>query len=172
MADQALHAARVDLAQLSDWANSHSSRGIRKFRRAISLAEPATESPMESRLRMLLVLGGLPRPKAQISIHDQRGRFLGRPDLYYEDCRLGVAYDGSVHRDSLAEDNRRQNRLLDAGVRLLRFTAADLRNNPESVVALVRAQLKPSAGKSAFRATEMAPSAGRSAKNQKKTIAS
>ena len=96
---------------------------------------------MESRLRMVLVLGGLPRPKAQVSIHDRWGRFVGRPDLYYEQHRLGIEYDGGFHRDALAEDNRRQNRLLNAGVRLLRFTGTDVLGNPESVVSQVRAML-------------------------------
>jgi len=95
---------------------------------------------MESRLRMLLILGGLPRPAAQVSIHDRPG-FAGRPDLYYEGHRLGIEYDGGTHRDSLAEDNRRQNRLLDAGVRLLRFTAGDVYNNPDSIVVQVRGLL-------------------------------
>jgi hypothetical protein len=49
------------------------------LRRAIELAEPATQSPMETRLRLLLVMAGLPRPQAQVSIHDTYGRFLGRP---------------------------------------------------------------------------------------------
>jgi hypothetical protein len=37
---------------------------------------------METRLRMVLVLGGLPRPKAQVKIYDSNGRFVGKPDLY------------------------------------------------------------------------------------------
>ena len=93
---------------------------------------------MESRLRMLLVLGGLSRPKAQISLNDRQGRFLGRPDLYYPDCRLAIEYDGGVHRDWLAEDNRRQNRLISDGIRLLRFTAGDILRTPDTVVAQVR----------------------------------
>jgi very-short-patch-repair endonuclease len=69
------------------------------------------------------------------------GRFLGRPDLYYPEHRLGLEYDGGVHRESLAEDNRRQNRLLEEGIRLLRFTAGDL-PHPTVVVAQVRAVLE------------------------------
>ncbi|GAC1509966.1 MAG: hypothetical protein NVS1B3_12380 [Candidatus Dormibacteraceae bacterium] len=52
--------------------------------------------------------------------------------------RLGIEYDGETHRASLVEDNRLQNRLLKAGVRLLRFTAADLPPRPDSVLAQVR----------------------------------
>ncbi len=90
---------------------------------------------------MVLILGGLPRPKAQVSIHDRWGRFVARPDLYYEEHRLGIEYDGGVHRETLAEDNRRQNRLLNTGVRLLRFTASDVLRNPELIVSQVHTML-------------------------------
>jgi len=86
----------------------------------------------------------MPRPLAQVPIHDRTGRFLGRPDLYYPDFRLAIEYDGGTHRSTLVEDNRRQNRLVDAGIRLLRFTAGDIYNSPGSVVALVRGRLSES----------------------------
>ena len=167
VADAALHGGQVKLQQLASWADSNPGRrGMRNLRRVLTLVEPATESPMESRLRVVLVLGGLPRPKAQVSIHDRWGRFVGRPDLYYEHHRLGIEYDGGVHRDSLAEDKRRQNRLLKAGVRLLRFTAADVFGSPDSVVGQVRAMLaeptsKPAiAGTRGFRVHGLAATAG------------
>ena len=162
--DAALHLRRVKLTDLSSWATLNAGRpGAARLRRAIEFAEPAAESPMETRLRMLLLLAGLPRPKAQISIHDSSGRFVGRPDLYYEGHRLGIEYDGGLHRESLAEDNRRQNRLLNAGVRLLRFTAGDVFNNPESIVQQVRAMLaKPTiAGKSTIQGARNSASAGK-----------
>jgi len=147
--DAALHARRIRLQQVRAWAERNAGRrGVRNLRRVIDHAEPATESPMESRLRMVLVLGGLPRPQAQVPIHDRWGRFVGRPDLFYEKPRLGIEYDGGIHRETLAEDNRRQNKLLNAGVRLLRFTRADVLHNPALVVEQVRAMLGdlPSAG--------------------------
>lgn len=127
IADMALHSRIVD------------PNGL--IRRVVPFVEPASESPMESRLRMLLVLGGLPRPKAQVPLFDSRGRFVGRPDLYYPADRLGIEYDGAIHRDRLAEDNRRQNLLLGAGIRLLRFTAGDILRTPETVPAQVREML-------------------------------
>jgi very-short-patch-repair endonuclease len=101
------------------------------------LAEPA-ESPMETRLRWTLLQAGLPRPQVQTELRDSEGRFLGRADLYYPQSRLVIEYDGANHRDRLVEDDRRQNTLLTAGFRLLRFTAAD---QPEVVTALVRRAL-------------------------------
>ena len=140
--DMALHREVVDLGQLHAYMTTHARRkGVAQLRQVIELAEPASESAMETRLRLLLVQAGLPRPEAQVPLYDERGRFLGRPDLYYRPRRLCVEYDGGTHRDSLLEDNRRQNRLLNAGFRLLRFAAADVHRTPDSVVAVVRAAL-------------------------------
>ena len=61
----------------------------------------------------------------QVTVRDEKGG-------------LGIEYDGKTHRASLVEDNRRQNRLLMAGVRLLRLTASDVLRRPDSVLAQVR----------------------------------
>jgi very-short-patch-repair endonuclease len=120
-------------------------KGLGRINTALGLlAEPA-ESRMETRLRWLLIEGGLPRPEVQVRLHDHVGGFVGRADLYYRASRLVIEYDGTNHRDRLIEDNRRQNLLVRAGYRLLRFTAADVLRRPASVVALVRDEvlLKP-----------------------------
>ena len=143
IADAALHDRLTRLEELKSWAESNRRRhGIRTLRRLLDLVEPAAESPMESRLRMLLVLAGLPRPKAQVAIHDASDHFIGRVDLYYERHRLVIEYDGALHRDSLTADLRRQNRLLAAGIQLLRFTAADVLGHPAAVVTQVRSFLR------------------------------
>jgi hypothetical protein len=128
-ADMFLYAKLVTIADLNK---------VARLRRVVELAEPLAESPMETRLRMLLVLAGLPRPEVQGPIHDDEGNPLGRPDLLYRVQRLAVEYDGDNHRDRLAADNRRQNRLIGAGFRLLRFTASDVYRFPDSVVMQVR----------------------------------
>src|SRR5215831_8981741 len=105
-----------------------------------ALAEPA-ESPMETRLRWLLLEAGLPRPKVQENLRDSEGRFVGRAGLYYPSARLVIEYDGANHRDRLTGDNRRQNLIQNAGYRILRFTAADIRQRPEVILAQVRQAL-------------------------------
>jgi very-short-patch-repair endonuclease len=141
--DMALRHTLVHLDDLSDYVADHDkAQGSAQARRVVELAEPRAESPMESRLRALLVLAGLPRPRAQAEVCDRYGRFLGRLDLYYPKQRLGLEYDGETHRHRLVADNRRQNRLLAAGYRLLRFTAADVYRRPDGVVAEVRAALQ------------------------------
>ena len=140
--DTALHGRLVTSGRLRDWACTHAGyRGVRRLKRALELADPAAESLMETRLRLLLVLAGLPHPRAQVSLRDDCGLFLARTDLYYPDARLAIEYDGATHRESLAADNRRQNRLIDAGYRLLRFTAGDVLDAPAAVVSMVRRAL-------------------------------
>ena len=138
-ADLFLHAELVTIAELHTHVAAHpGTKGIARLRRVLALAEPKAESAMETRLRMLLVLAGLPRPYVQVSIHDDHGRFLGRPDLLYRLQGLAIEYDGGNHRDRLVDDNRRQNGLIGAGLRLLRFTAADVYGNPDLVALQVR----------------------------------
>lgn len=141
--DTALHGRLVTVRQLREWATAHAGyRGVRRLKRALALADPAAESVMESRLRLLLVLAGLPHPRSQVSLRDNSGLFLARPDLYYPDARLAIEYDGAIHRDSLAADNRRQNRLIDAGYRVLRFTAGDVLDAPAAIASMVRRALE------------------------------
>jgi very-short-patch-repair endonuclease len=140
--DLFIHAKLVSIAELRSCVAARPGvRGIARLRSALDLAEPDAESAMETRLRMLLVRARLPRPEVQVSIHDDRGNFLGRPDLLYRKQRLAIEYDGGNHRDRMVEDNRRQNGLVGAGYRLLRFTAADVYGAPDTVAMQVRASL-------------------------------
>lgn len=136
--DMATHAGLVDLPSLVDFVEAHRGhKGIKRLRRAVGLAEPATESPMETRLRLAIVRARLPRPRAQVKLHDEAGCIVARVDLYYPDRRLAIEYDGEGHKDSVVPDMRRQNALVNAGYHILRFTAPDIRI-ATSVVAQVR----------------------------------
>jgi very-short-patch-repair endonuclease len=140
--DLVLHAGLVSIDELRNYVADHPGvKGVARLRRVVGLAESEAESPMETRLRMLLVNAGLPRPEVQVSIHDASGRFVGRPDLLYGKQRLAIEYDGGGHRDRMVEDNRRQNGLVGAGFRLLRFTAADVYGAPQMVAMQVRQSL-------------------------------
>jgi very-short-patch-repair endonuclease len=142
VADLFLHAGLVSVDELRDYVAEHRGRkGVARLRRVVDQAEPKAESAMESRLRMLLALARLPRPELQVSVHDNECRFLGRPDLLYSRQRLAIEFDGGNHRDRLVDDNRRQNGLVGAGFRLLRFTSADVYGNPEGVASQVRQAL-------------------------------
>ena len=143
--DMAVCAGLTDPAALSRYAEAARGRpGAGKLRSLALFAAPA-ESPMETRLRWLLIQAGLPRPEVQTNLRDSKARFIGRADLYYPAAKLVLEYDGGNHRERLVEDDRRQNLLINAGFRLLRFTAADIHNRPDVVEAQVRGALSMAA---------------------------
>ena len=82
--DMALHRRLMSEEQLASYvARNLRAKWAGRLRRAAALAEPKSESAMESCLRVLLVKSGLPRPEAQVEIRDAHGNHLGRVDLYY-----------------------------------------------------------------------------------------
>lgn len=127
----------IDYARLPEHAGW---RGVRMVGEIVRLSDPAAESPMESRVRLFLVLAGLPRPVAQYEVRDRDGHLCARLDLAYPEIRLGIEYDGAFHRDQWPADIARQNALLAQGWHLLRFTAQHIRT-PAAVVAQVRREL-------------------------------
>ncbi|HYN94786.1 MAG TPA: DUF559 domain-containing protein [Pilimelia sp.] len=118
--------------------------GVRLYGDVLALAEPLSESPMESRLRLLIVDAGLPRPVAQHEVRDGAGRFVARVDLAYPAVRVAIEYEGDHHREraTFQRDVGRLNALRAAGWTVLRFTADDVVRHPGRVVAHVTATLR------------------------------
>ena len=135
--DMAIHKGLADAATLSRYAFATAGRAGARQLRTLAEVAAAAESPMETRLRWLLIEAGLPQPEVQTNLHDLEQRFVGRADLYYPRARLVLEYDGGNHRERLVEDNRRQNMLINAGFKVLRFTAGDIHGRPDVVVAQV-----------------------------------
>ncbi|WP_203338218.1 DUF559 domain-containing protein [Nocardioides limicola] len=71
--------------------------GTRAARRAASYVRPRVDSPMETRLRMLIVLAGLPEPEVNVTIRNVVGEPIRRYDLSYRRSRTIVEYDGRHH---------------------------------------------------------------------------
>lgn len=116
------------------------ARGSRQVPRVVALSDPRAESPMETRLRLALVLHGLPPPSVQHPVRDENAEVVARLDLAYPDARLGIEYDGAQHRTQrrAMRDMDRQAVLTSLGWRVLRFTAADVLDWPTTVAARVR----------------------------------
>jgi hypothetical protein len=96
--DALANAGRFDPADLLALAQrSPSPRGCRMLRRAVTLADRRAESPMETRLRLLLVLGGLPTPEVQFPVLDDVRRRVVWLDLAYPEQRIGIEYEGADH---------------------------------------------------------------------------
>jgi very-short-patch-repair endonuclease len=115
------------------------ARGCRQLRRAVEFANPLAESAMESRLRMLLVLAGLPTPVLQYRVVDRRGNVLARVDLAYPEARLALEYDGGDHFDEEhgRRDRRRDLQLDELDWYTMRFTRDDVLLTPQDTVRRV-----------------------------------
>ena len=103
-----------------------------------------SRSPGESELRRLLVESGLPEPEMNAALLDDRGRFLGEVDLLYRSKRVVIEYEGDYHRTDKAKwrsDVLRYERMQDAGYRVIRITADDLRDRTAETVQRVRMAL-------------------------------
>ncbi|WP_203871183.1 DUF559 domain-containing protein, partial [Plantactinospora endophytica] len=144
LVDQLLARRVVAVSELRDYALGRAGdRGWRLTLRAADLADPGSESPQESRLRVRLVLAGLPRPETQYVVHD-RGRFVARVDLAWPDAKVAVEYDGLWHNhpEQFHRDRRRLNRLLDSGWLVLHVTAQRMRDDFAGLLAELRAALR------------------------------
>ena len=87
-------------ARLVACAHAWSGRGGATARRAAALVRTGVDSPPESRLRMLVVLAGLPEPQVNHIIRDPNtGEWLRRFELGYPELRVAVEYEGRHHRD-------------------------------------------------------------------------
>lgn len=131
--DAMAHLGLVTGVRLAEYSDSHPRwRGVRRVARVVELHEPGSESPMESRLRMVLVIGGLPRPEVQIEVYDVGGLLVGRLDLGYRAACVGVEFDGRRHHtgESRRGDDRRDNSLSVYGFTVLRYDAADVYRRP------------------------------------------
>lgn len=113
-------------------------RGIKRARRRYQLIDVRSESPLETGVRLVFADFRLPAPRLQIPVLRPDGSVMYRIDLGYEDHKVGIECDGrGVHEQptALFGDRERQNAVLNAGWRLLRFTWSDYRNRPRYIAA-------------------------------------
>jgi len=104
------------------------ARGCRRLPEVVGLCDHRAESPMETRLRLALVRGGLPRPEVQYPVRDTHGFVLARVDLAYPPARLAIEYDGAWHLDRRrwSLDRERDITLAGEGWQTLRFGPDDI----------------------------------------------
>lgn len=106
LGDSLVRARRTTPQRLRSSASGARGKGSATLRRAAELVRAGVDSPMESRLRLLLVLAGLPEPVVNHVEYDETGRWRRRFDLSYPAYRLAIEYDGRQH----AEDPRQWER--------------------------------------------------------------
>ncbi len=105
--------------------------------RALLFADPRSESAGESLSRVRLHQAHVPAPDLQHEVQGSDGALIARLDFWWEEQRLAGEFDGlakysrllrdgeSTERTILAE-KRREQRLFDLGIRVIRWTWSDV----------------------------------------------
>lgn len=126
---------------LANCTNRPGRRGSRRLGEIVSLADPRAESPMETRLRLRLLLlrYGLPPPAVQFELLDAYGFVLARFDLAYPGLRLAIEYDGvEPHRQRRIQDNRRDMAVAELSWETMRFGYEDVWDTPRHTAERVQ----------------------------------
>ena len=106
------------------------------------LLDSGGESDLERRFLALMRTNGLPRPETQVSFRRGSSRvvrvdFVFRPRTVVEvSGRLGHSSDSDRSREA-----RRRNELTQRGFRIIEFTTAEVIDDPEYVIEIVRREL-------------------------------
>lgn len=110
-------------------------------RQAADLVRERVDSPMETRVRLMLIFAGLPEPVVNLRVGDDGRTF--RLDLSWPELRLAVEYDGRQHAEDARQwghDLGRREWLDGSGWRLIVLRAEDVYSTPwASVVRVVEA---------------------------------
>jgi len=146
--DGMTRAGHLDSAALDRLVTSTRGHwGAKRVAKVVPLVDGRSESPPESWVRVACVRSGLPAPVPQFDVVHE-GEWLGRVDLAWPDRRLIVEYEGAYHFQDLQiqRDDERYARLVAAGWRVIRLSAADLRDLEAVVARIARELARPLAG--------------------------
>jgi very-short-patch-repair endonuclease len=108
-------------------------RGVRKARRVLRVLDGRSESPGESRTRLIIADMDLPQPELQVEL--TVGGRVHRPDFLWEEQKLIVEFDGDYKyfaykptREAVLDERKRERRLMEDGWRFVRLEWRDLAN--------------------------------------------
>jgi very-short-patch-repair endonuclease len=124
-------------------ARNRRARGNDLVPEVLAHADRRACSPMETRLRMLIVQAGLPKPEVQWVVQDEHSRTAVWLDLAWPDQMIGIEYEGENHTDpdQVLRDIGRYTALVDKGWRIYRYTKLEILRRPGLIVAqLTRAR--------------------------------
>ncbi|MEV4627401.1 type IV toxin-antitoxin system AbiEi family antitoxin domain-containing protein [Micromonospora sp. NPDC049523] len=116
-------------------------RGAVSARHHLGQADGRAESPLETRVRLRCVDGGVAPDELQHPVRDEDGYLLAVGDLaWLRERIIGEADGAAVHAtpEALYRDRRRQNLIANAGWRVLRFTWSDTLD-PDYIPTTIRA---------------------------------
>lgn len=138
LGDSLVHVGAATPGALRAAAAEHRGRGARLAREAAALVRAGAESAMESRVRLLLVLAGLPEPATQYRVRTAHGSY--RLDLAWPRAKVALEYDGRHHVEREAQwarDLGRRESLEADGWRFVVTIAGDVFATPEATLRRV-----------------------------------
>jgi very-short-patch-repair endonuclease len=130
--------------QLEEELGRSRLRNSARVRAVLAEVGTGTQSSPEGDLRDLIRRARLPEPLYNPRLY-LGGKLLGRPDAWWPQAGLAVEVDSRTWHwpaDLWEQTMDRQSRLGAAGIRLLHFSPAQIRSQPDRVVALIREALK------------------------------
>jgi hypothetical protein len=140
LGDSLVHRGLVTPASLRVAAERWRGHRATEARRAAALVRDGVESPMETRLRLMMVLAGLPEPTVAHELLRPDGRRRIRLDLSYPGIRLACEFDGRHHATSSsqwAHDLGRREDLDILGWRLIVVTSQGIFADPAGTLARI-----------------------------------
>lgn len=128
------------IAEVVGLAYAHPrAHGVKQLRELLPLVDGGASSPRESRIRLLLIDSGFPRPETQIVV--PTGSYAIFLDMGWREYQVAVEYDGDHHRKDrrqYVKDIARLRMLEALGWIVIRVIAED---KPQDVIARVEAAL-------------------------------
>jgi len=134
------HLNRETTRALVKWAKGR--RGVVRLRRAEPMLDARAESAPESHVRVWCSVSGLPFFEPNVEIWDD-AVLVARVDLYCDEYRLAIEYEGAYHRtrEQYASDIRRRARLTALGIEVLQIEAT-MMHAPRALVIHVGQALR------------------------------
>src|SRR5918997_978369 len=126
-------------------ADAWSGRHAKRVRRAARLIREGVDSPMETRLRLLIVLAGLPEPQVNFILRARDGSWKRRFDLCYPGIHLIIEYDGRQHAFDIEQwrgDIARREELDELGLRILVVESNGIYVEPLHTLERIRSALR------------------------------
>lgn len=125
-------------------------RGSGLPRAVLREVSAGVRSVAEAKARAVLMKEGLGRCEWNISLHDDSGDFIARPDGWFDAEAVALECDSiewHLSPDDYKRTQRRQKRMASAGILVVPFAPSDLESAPETVISDLRSALTAGAAR-------------------------
>ncbi len=139
--DSLVKALNLEPEDFIEAAETWTGRNVRRARRAAALIRADVDSPMETKLRLLLIFAGFAEPEVNFILRNEHGVWVWRFDLYYDRWKLIIEYDGRQHAfdvEQWSRDLSRREALDRDGLRILVIQSDGIYGDPLHTLQRVR----------------------------------